>query len=161
MARLPSSSFYPKLMKSLILHPQFSHSRCPFGTEAENSVWKQCRLFWKNNCLHIGYPGGKGFVMFWEKDREEVWRGGNANQLFPLVFTSRYGVYSYLLRGKASTDATFDHIWYLQIIFTCLFRSTHMNCIYVKVFFNNKKVEKQIVLYLSCQNKDIQYAALL
>lgn len=76
-----TSLIYPKLIKSLILHPQFSHSRCPFGSEAENSVWKQCWLFWKNNCLHIGYPGGKGFVMFWEKDKEEVWRGGNANQL--------------------------------------------------------------------------------
>lgn len=84
MAKLPMSSVYPKLVKSLILHPQFSHSRCPFGSEAENSVWKQCWLFWKNNCLHIGYLGGKGFVMFWEKDKEEVWRGGNANNLSPL-----------------------------------------------------------------------------
>lgn len=67
MAKLPMSSVYPKLVKSLILHPQFSHSRCPFGSEAENSVWKQCWLFWKNNCLHIRNPGGKGFVMFWEK----------------------------------------------------------------------------------------------
>ncbi len=77
---------YPRLIKSLILHPQFSHSRCPFGSEAENSVWKQCWLLWKNNCLHIGYPGGKGFVMFWEKDKEEVGRGGNANQQPPLCF---------------------------------------------------------------------------
>lgn len=139
VAKLPVFSFYPKLIKSLILHPQFSHSRCPFSAEAENSVRKQCWLFWKNNCLHIRYPGGKGFVMFWEKDRGSMKRRECQPAFLPLVFTSGCGVYSHLLTGKASTDVSFDHISFLQRIyrlFTCLLRSTHMNCMFVKVFFN-------------------------
>lgn len=120
MAKLPVSLFYPKLIKSLILHPQFSHSRCPFSAEAENSVWKQCWLFWKNNYLHIGYPGGKGFVMFWEKDRG-IMKRRECQPTFP----PGCGDYSHLLTGKASTDVTFDHISFLQIIHVPFEVNTH------------------------------------